>query len=102
MNILTVSVLSKEYIKARVRARENGSEINPTSYTVDLSCPAVGVNPTAWTSGTWEVEDGTYWARILIGPGSALVLTVGTYDVWVRITAPQEVPIKKVGQLKIV
>jgi hypothetical protein len=100
---VVISSLSKEYIRVQMYAKEMGVEVNPTSYVVEFACTAIDANPISgdWKIGNWEVDGATYLARIAVGPGSvpAVVLAVGNYDVWVRITAPSETPVKKVGQL---
>jgi hypothetical protein len=104
VSLVTISALTKEYVRAQVYAKEAGVEVNPTTYVVEMACPINGVVPVSgdWKTASWEVDNGTYWARVLVGTGSTLVLAAGYYDVWVRITAPSETPVKKVGQLQVI
>lgn len=52
-----------------------------------------------WRTGSWFTSATRVVARILIGPGSAIVLTPGTYRVWVRITSSPERVVQKVGRI---
>ncbi len=104
-----ISVASTEYIKVPVFARDSTGIINPTADVVKFTFPAAEIpitTGTTWTTGTWEtvVLNGTtvYKARCLIGPtGGALVVPIGSWDVWVQITHGLEVVARKAGQIKI-
>lgn len=58
-----------------------------------------------WTTAAWLSERGPfdtdYLATCLVGPGGAIELTVGLYDIYVKITSNPEIVIKKVGQLEL-
>lgn len=57
---------------------------------------------TSWIAATWVGEAAkTRSARVLIGPGSAVPLAPGTYQVWVRVHDTPEVPVRLAGSLKI-
>ncbi len=103
---VAISVLSTAFIKCQISATEGGVNVNPTSGTVefafvpesDESAPGAGV----WTDGSWESgSDGAYWGRCLVGPSGDANLSVGSYDVWTRITKAPETIVKRVGILVI-
>ncbi|RSM73434.1 hypothetical protein DMH04_41215 [Kibdelosporangium aridum] len=89
---MRISVLSKEYLLISVTASED-----VTSDPVAFAFAAPSVDPSVWTSGDWV---GTQ-ARILVGPGGAVTLTKGTWDVWLKITDSPEIPVRKVDQLVV-
>lgn len=58
-------------------------------------------------SGDWETAD---WAnlspagadaRILVGPGGAVTLTDGTWQMWVRVTSTPEMPVLHAGPVQV-
>lgn len=97
--------LSKEYIKVPVSVEVNGADYDPTGDTVEFSFTtfADDADPTAWNIGDWETDPGPpirYYGRVVIGTGG-VVLAVGKYHVWVRITDSPEIPVRLVGVLTI-
>jgi len=102
--MITLSVLSLQYVKTSVQARVNGVVINPTNDAVQFAFPAPGVNPVPgdFKVGSWETTTGgAYYARCLVGPGGTVALTVGTYDVWVKVTDNPEIPVARIGNMRI-
>jgi len=105
--VLTLSSLSKEYVRVRMSARNNGAVVNPTADTVEMAFTLNDAEPTSpdWKSASWETdantEPDTYYARCLVGPGGTVTLADGTYRVWVRVTDSPEIPVKKCGLLVI-
>ena len=103
----TQSSLSKEYVKVRISAREDGVVVNPTADTVEMAFTSAEAEPTSpdWKAAEWETntstDPDTYWARCLVGPGGTVALTDGTYRVWVRITDSPEIPVLRSGLLII-
>lgn len=98
----TLSVLSTEYVKYEVTAAVLGIPYQPTSDVVQFAFPATGANPSTWFTGSWEIVGAHYLARILVGPsGGATSLTVGSYDVYIKITDSPETVVRKVGTLTI-
>lgn len=99
-------MLSTEYVKVPVSARESGANVDPTATTVQMAFPAVDADPISgdWKSASWETDTttdpDTYLARCLVG--SAVTLAVGVYDVWVKIAASPEVVVRRSGFLKVV
>lgn len=81
-----------------------GTETDPTGYPVQFSFPVSGQDPAAWYPGTWL--SGTtirgYVAVCNIGPGSAILLPAGSYDVWCQVlTAAPNGPARKAGTITV-
>lgn len=94
------SVLSDEYVTARVRGLDAGAVIDVSSDAVDLAIKLDGVDPVEldWTEGEWEVDDTNpaavrYIARALPSAifSQAAPFTAGRYKVWVRVHDSPEV-----------
>jgi len=100
-----VSSLSLEYVRVAVSATANGSVVNVSADIVTMAFPVTGVAPVIgdWKSSSWETDathtPATYYARCLVGPAGTVVLTAGTYDVWVKVTDNPEIPARKAGEL---
>lgn len=92
---VVISDLSTVFIKSRIVATKNGTSYNPTGDVVEIAFKLPGVDPTApdWHAASWETAGTSYYARLLVGPAGGLVLTVGTYKMWIRITDSPEVPV---------
>jgi hypothetical protein len=105
--MLVISKDSKEYVRVPVFAKEGAAVVNPTADTVQMAFLAGEGPPAAgdYKAASWETdastEPDTYYARCLIGPGGAIVLTPDTYSVWVKVTDVPETPVREVGQLRI-
>jgi hypothetical protein len=51
---------------------------------------------TDWKTAAWSGGS----AILLVGPGTAVPLTVGvSYSVWVRVTSSPEIPVMRAGSL---
>jgi hypothetical protein len=98
---LRISSTSLEYIRSKVTAEENGVAVDPTSYAVSFAFATVGEDPITFYSGTWEQDGTEYYARCLVGPAGTATLTDGRYDVYVKIQAGTEIPVKYVGLLVV-
>jgi hypothetical protein len=101
---LTISSLSTVYVQVPVRCFKQGQEYNPTGDPVSMAFTTGWANPTEWTTGSWDTgEYGvTYLAQCLVGPGTGgLVLAVGTYSIWIKVTDNPEVPVMQPGSLTI-
>ncbi len=97
---------SKEYVLARVLAKVSGSVIDPTIYPAEMAFTQSGQPVTAdWLSATWETNttttQATYYARVMIGPGSSKTLAAGRWVCWVRLTATPEIPVISPGTVVI-
>lgn len=82
-------------------ARLDGSDVDPTAEPVSLAFPLVDQPPTVWYSGSWDDDDGTYFAQCLVGPGGAVELAIEEYDVYVKVDTSPEVPVLPGGKLQI-
>lgn len=108
--MLTISSLTREYVRVSVAARENGVAVNPTGDTVQLAFVTPGTEPGSsdWRAAVWEVDattsPATYYARCLVsgtGGGGTAELAEGTYAVWLKLTDTPEIPVREVGRLTI-
>lgn len=104
--MLSIDRTSRQYVQAQVSAKVAGEPYNPTSDVVEFAFPTGNNRPETWFTGSWNTTPtsgtNTYWAQILIGPGSSgPVLTAGRYFVWIRITDTPEQPVIPVGWLAI-
>jgi hypothetical protein len=103
---LTISSLSTVYIQVPVRAFIEGQAYNPTGDVVAMAFTAGWDDPASgdWHTASWSTSESgtTYLAQLLVGPAAGgLVLGVGTYSIWVRVTDSPEVPVLQPGQLTI-
>jgi hypothetical protein len=86
---------SVEYVKTTVTASED-----PTSQPPEFAFTTTEA-PTVWIEGEW-VDDTTYDARILVGPGTDVELDPGVYFCWLRITDNPEAPQRVFDGLRII
>lgn len=107
---LVQSVLATLMVQVPVTAILNGStNYNPTADPVSFAfiapLPNVRPAPTDWQAGSWVTNPGpVYLAQCLVGPGTGgVILAVGTYAIWLRVTDNPEVfvPPGGVGTLTI-
>lgn len=92
---VSVSDLSTVFVKSRIVASKNGAAYDPTLDLVEVAFKAPGVDPAGpdWHAASWETASAAYYARLLVGPAGGLVLAVGTYKMWIRVTDAPEVPV---------
>lgn len=95
---LSVPVGSKQYVRVPV---EDITGADPTSDVVEMSFPRIGVDPTTFVTGSWMTISGVHYARCMIGPGTSAILTVGYYDVYVKVSDNPEVPVLYAGTLEV-
>ena len=96
MATLTVSSLSRVYVRCRIALDRDGAAVDPTSpaLPVEMAFPLAGVTPATWYAAAWEADGRGGWrSRVLVGPSGAVALGAGTYDAWVRVTSTPEVPV---------
>lgn len=100
--MISLSVLSTEYIRVPIAATVNNFPYNPTGDVVAFAF-TTGANPASgdWHPGLWDSTNAPYVAQCLVGPSGGVALTVGTWVIWVKITDNPEVPVRAVGQLAI-
>ena len=84
---------SVEYLTVAVTAPD---PIDPAWSPAVAIVAAGSPEPTAFTAATW---DGSA-IRFLVG-SAPFDLPAGTYDVWIRVTASPEVPVRRAGLLVI-
>ena len=94
---IAMSSVSRQYVKVPVSARLAGVSVDLTADSVQMAFSAVDSDPSTWYVATWETDSTTtpavYLARILVGPGGAVTLADGVYDIWVKVTDSPEVPV---------
>ncbi len=96
----TISSLSCEFLPFFVRGAA-GTE------TVEVAFTAPGVEPVEadwyaaeWAPGPAGARGAT--ARILFGPGGTVAKPDGTYQAWVRVTAPPQLPVLPAGLIDVI
>jgi hypothetical protein len=97
--LITVSqsVLSTNYVQIGVVVLAP-SAYNPTADVVQFAFTPSSypeTSPVTWYTGSWVTYPGPqYWAQCLVGPANGgVVLTLGSYQVWLKITDNPEVPV---------
>lgn len=96
MAILTVSSLSRVYVRCAVALDRDGATVDPTdpALTVEMSLPTAGAAPSSWYAAAWEADGRGGWrCRVLVGPAGAVTLAPGEYDAWARVTSAPELPV---------
>lgn len=90
---------STEYISIKVIGTSNGTTIDLGSTPVEIGIRAIhSVNaygPVIFYTAEWEVVSGVYFARVLIGPESLIVLAEETYNMWVKVFATPQLLVRK-------
>lgn len=99
---LTIPSISTEYVRMGFLLERDGEFVDPTGYAVSLNYTASpDTAPVDWVSGSWEVSDGTYYARVLTGPTGAVNPGPGTWVLWAKVTASPEAPVRCGGLVVI-
>lgn len=94
----SISSLSRPYVYAWI---EGAAGTEP----VEIAFTVPGVEPAEddWRTASWSgVTAKGADARILVGPGGDVALSEGTYQLWVRVTAPPERPMMPSGLVFII
>ena len=112
------SFLTKEYVRAPVKAERNGAAYDPTGDTVELALkrkPGDESGVTAsdpyndpesgdWATGSWDTKGSQYLAKATVGgSASGADITVaerGIYQLWVRVTAAPETFVSYAGDVE--
>ena len=97
----TIPAASTEYLHGLVTA---SVPLDTQVVEVAFITPS-GSNPddtTAWITAAWTgtAANQRTW-QLLIGPGSATPLAVGSYGVWCRVHDDPEIPVRKHDVLTI-
>jgi hypothetical protein len=103
--MLTISALSKEYVWVPVTVTEaDGDPADPTNADVEIAFVPADSDPTDldWLEAEWETVDTSYYAKVLVGPGSSIVTLEPdtTYDVYVRVSDSPERPVLRAAPLR--
>ena len=103
-----MSHLSLKYYIVPVAATQEGESYDPTGDTVQFAFmpqPTQVPGPSDLITGSWFANPSSllypYSARVLVGPGGAITLGIGTYTVYQKTTDDPEIPYDIVGQLQI-
>jgi hypothetical protein len=106
--VTTQSVLSTLYVQVPVYVTlPNGTAYNPSADVVNLAFmpkpPDANPGSGDWHTGSWTTNpSGVPLAQCLVGPANGgVLLTEGTYTVWVQVVDNPEVPTEPVGELDI-
>lgn len=79
--------------------------VNPTSDTVQMAFlinqPPIQPTSGQYVASSWQSTSTPYVALCLVGPGGGTALTQGQYNVWLKISASPEVPVKYCGILQV-
>jgi hypothetical protein len=106
LSMYSQSVLSTVYVQIPVTAQGTAGAWNPTGDTVQFAFTPVTypvTSPTSWAAGTWATFPGpAYRALCLVGPGAGgTALSIGTWQVWLKISDSPEVPVLQPSLLQI-
>ena len=99
---LIISSQSKQFIRVPV-----SSTNDPTGDAVSWAIVVPAVEPSLFFAGSWvtildpETSDPTYYAQVLVGPGTGLTLSRGNYQMYVKIDDDPETPVLLAGILEV-
>ena len=94
---------SSQYFRVQVSAQISTGALNVSADPVAFAFLPNNTEPTSstvFTTGSWESTSTPYVAQCLIGP-LGLVLPIGSYIAYVKVTSNPEVPILAAGLLVI-
>ena len=90
---------STEYVAVKVTGLDNGQVINLSGVPVEIGIRPVHdgtLGPVVFHTADWELVNGQYYARILIGPeAGAVFLALNTYNLWVKVYATPQLIVRK-------
>lgn len=105
---IVLSHLSTEYVIVPIAATKTGLPYNPTGDVVQMAfMPTPTQVPITgdWTTSSWDTNTTNpiypYSAKCLVGPAGAIVLGLGSYIIYLKITDNPEIPVLVGGQLVI-
>lgn len=101
---MDLSTASTQTVLVPVTATILGAPYDPTGDAVALAFLANGVTPSSgdWHAATWQTFGGANYAACLVGPANGgVVLAMGTWTTWVRVTDNPEVPVMQAGYLNV-
>lgn len=94
---LKIPTTSVEYVMAEITS----PSLIDTQWPVALAIiPASQKRPGGadWHTAEWQDQA----VRLLVGPGTSVVLDCGEYAVWVRVDAAPESAVRRAGSLEII
>lgn len=95
---MTIPSSSIEYVPAHITGTYT------IVMTVHMAIVPADIEPASgdWKAAEWDGVDGDAAAKIRIGTGTTIgALDEGLYGIWVKVTAPPEVPVINAGLLRI-
>ena len=97
---LVISSLSTETIMVLV---EDVLGVALSGLTVQMAFTAGQPTGPDWKAATWTTLTAPtrYFATCLVGPAGTVTLADGVYEIWVKVTATPEVPVKFGGYLVV-
>lgn len=94
--------IATEYVEVLTNVTDRATDlpIDPSADVVEFAFVALGAKPASgdWKRATWLAVRR---AGLLVGPTGGLVLPVGSYAWWVRVTDNPEQPAEFVDELRI-
>ncbi|WP_327588463.1 hypothetical protein OHA25_16600 [Nonomuraea sp. NBC_00507] len=96
----TISSLSLEWLPFWVHGAA-GTEQVEVAFTV----PGVEPVPGDWKPAEWKPDSASARgavAQILFGPGGTVAKPDGTWQAWVRVTAPPQLPVLPAGLIDVI
>lgn len=103
MDRLELSSITEEFIDVQFVSKNN-----VVSYPVEMALSAVGEEPGTWVAAEWVTDEsdkrGTKWfntARCLAGGAGLNIDTPGEYQLWIRVSGPNDTPTKKAGTVAV-
>lgn len=106
--MLEIQAGSLTQVQALVSARIDGVYVDLSGDTVQLAFVDVDATPgpSDWKTGSWDTDTTTtpptYRAQCLVGPGGAVELTPGDWNMHVKVTHSPEIPVIESGLLRVV
>lgn len=97
----SLSSLATEYIAYLVSCTAyDGTTVDPTGDTTKIAFMPPGQQPASedWHAASWLA---TRVVGVLVGPRGGMVLTAGSYDVWINLIDDTEEPVEPVEVLMI-
>lgn len=105
MITVTQSSLSTDYLQVLL-SPSDGSD--PTYSNIEFAFtletyPETQPTEDDWVTGSWAMAPGPrYWAQCLVGPeNGGVALSIGLYQVWVKVLANPPVPVLQQVYLQI-
>lgn len=99
MSTASIPAVSVEYVHVPIT-----SDTTLDEQVVELAFIKTGTPSadTEWFAAEWEDTAALErTCRLLVGPGTGVVLAAGSWTVWVRVTDSVEVPVREAGRIRI-